>query len=140
MGRKYRQDGYQGDSEERSKVPRTQGKPLREGPRSPRMPGFHKVMRCSMCGVPLPPSFGEVTRTSQCPKCQSYLHTCKSCVYLDPGSRFECTQPIPQRIARKNEQNSCEFFEARTTVEKDTTSGSEKPQDARDAFQNLFKK
>ncbi|MFQ5929088.1 MAG: hypothetical protein ACE5MK_05275 [Acidobacteriota bacterium] len=140
MGRKYRQPGYEEGSEERRESRRSRGKPLREGPRSPRMAGFHKVMRCAMCGTHLPPSFTDVTFSSRCPKCGTDLHTCKNCVYFDPSSRFECTQPIPEWIPRKDVRNDCQYFEARTTVEKITTSGSQKPQDAREAFENLFKK
>lgn len=141
MSRKYRQVGYQDQTERRQeKSPPPSRRSSREGPRSPRMPGFHNVMRCALCGTSLPPSFGDITFSSQCPKCQADLHTCKNCVYFDPSSRFECTQPIPERIPRKDVRNTCEFFEARTTVEKITTSTTSKPVDARTAFENLFKK
>ena len=141
MSKKYRQDGYQEDSKPSLESKRRQERPTREGPRSPRMPGFHKVMRCSMCGGQLPPSLREVEPTSSCPKCKAPLHTCKNCVYFDPASRLECTQPIKERIGQKNERNDCQYFEARTAVEKITTSsGERKPQDARQAFEDLFKK
>ena len=139
MSQKYRQHGYQDSSGEREKR-RTQPKGLREGPKSPQMPGFHEVRRCALCGVSLPRSFSDIEVSSQCPKCKASLHTCKNCVYLDPGVRFECSQPITEPISSKDAGNDCRYFEVRTTVEKMTTTGSEKPQDARDAFDNLFKK
>ncbi|HEV2389081.1 MAG TPA: metallophosphoesterase, partial [Candidatus Acidoferrales bacterium] len=40
---------------------------------------------------------------------------------FDTGARFECTQPIPERIAKKDARNDCKFFEFRMTVEKDTS-------------------
>ena len=92
-----------------------------------------------MCGAQLHQSFSDIEVSSRCPKCDAALHTCKNCVYLDPASRFECSQPITERISPKDTQNDCRCFEFRTTVEKMTTSGSHKPQDARDAFDNLFK-
>lgn len=104
------------------------------------MPGFHKLTRCATCGAALPASFDEITVASRCPKCGADLHTCRNCVYFDPASRFECTQSIPERIARKDVRNECEFFESRTTVEKVTSSESQKPSDSRAAFENLFKK
>jgi hypothetical protein len=104
------------------------------------MPGLHEVRRCAICGVQLSRSFTEIEPSSQCPKCSADLYTCKNCVYLDPARRFECSQPIPERIPQKNVRNDCQFFQARITVEKITTSGSEKPKDARDAFEDLFKK
>ncbi|MDA2935020.1 hypothetical protein MYX82_11865 [Acidobacteria bacterium AH-259-D05] len=140
MSKKYRQQGYQEDSGDQREKRRSQPKLSREGPRSPRMPGFHQVRRCAMCGVQLPQSFSDIEVSSQCPKCQADLYTCKNCVYFDPASRFECTQPISQRISRKDVKNDCRYFEARTTIEKITTAGSQQPQDARDAFENLFKK
>ncbi len=139
MSQKYRQHGYQDGSGEREKR-RTQQKGLREGPKSPQMPGFHEVRRCALCGVSLPRSFVEIEVSSQCPKCKAALHTCKNCVFLDPALRFECSQPVTEAISPKDAGNDCQYFEVRTTVEKMTTTGSEKPQDARDAFDNLFKK
>ncbi len=138
MSQKYRQHGYQDDSSEREKR-RSQPKRRSEGPRSPQMPAFHGVRRCAMCGAQLPRSFSDIEVSSRCPKCDGALHTCKNCVYLDPASRFECSQPITERISPKDAQNDCQIFEARTTVEKMTTSGSQTPQDARDAFDDLFK-
>lgn len=93
-----------------------------------------------MCGNQLARSFSDIEFSSQCPKCGADLHSCKNCVFFDPAQRFECSQQIPKRIAGKDVGNDCEFFEGRTTAEKITTSGSQKPQDARDAFENLFKK
>ncbi|MCZ6485313.1 MAG: hypothetical protein O6826_06415 [Acidobacteria bacterium] len=104
------------------------------------MPGFHEVRRCAICGLQLSQSYSDIEPSSQCPKCSADLYTCKNCVYFDPARRFECTQPIPERISSKNDRNDCQYFQARITVEKITTSGSQKPQDARDAFENLFKK
>ncbi|MEE8161874.1 MAG: hypothetical protein V3T61_09580 [Acidobacteriota bacterium] len=140
MGRKYGQQGYQEQDGNRGESRRSQPRTSREGPRAPRMPGFHKVVRCAMCGVQLPASFDEITHSSQCPKCGTALHSCKLCVYFDPASRFECSQPIPERIAPKDSRNSCEFFDARTTIEKITSSETQRPSDSRDAFEDLFKK
>ena len=141
MSQKYRQDGYRGTSDRSKENRPSQPKPSREGPRSPRMPGIHEVRRCAMCGVQLGQSFSEIEFSSQCPKCDADLHTCKNCVFFNPAKRFECSEPIPERIAGKAAKNECQYFEGRTTVEKITTSGSQqRPEDARDAFENLFKK
>ena len=139
MSRKYKQAGYQ-DQGGKSQLRRHSGAKLkRDGPRSPRMPGFQEVVRCATCGTKLPAGLSEVSTSTQCPKCKAALHTCRNCTYLDPGSRFECTQPISKRVVSKNIKNNGEFFQSRTTVEKITTSGAEKPADARQAFENLFK-
>lgn len=141
MSKKYRQPGYQ-DNEGRDKKSRSGGRRRGrgEGPRSPQMTGFHNVIRCSACGATLPPSFSEITSGSRCPKCEADLHSCRNCVFFDPASRFQCTQPVSERIARKDAGNSCEYFEIRTRVEKETTSSAPQPVDPREAFERLFKK
>jgi hypothetical protein len=102
-----------------------------------------------MCGVKLPPNFEEITYTSQCPRCAADLHTCRNCVFFNPASRFECEQTIPRRVAPKDKRADCEFFEVRSTVEKITSSntsnagvssGPQNSDDARTAFENLFKR
>jgi predicted RNA-binding Zn-ribbon protein involved in translation (DUF1610 family) len=95
------------------------------------------VSRCSHCGTELTVALDHVGR---CPKCGFELHSCKQCTHFDPGSRFECTEPIPKRIPDKSAGNDCTFFELRVRVEKDTSPGKARPTDARAAFENLFKK
>ncbi|MGI8782116.1 MAG: hypothetical protein ACR2L2_00490 [Acidobacteriota bacterium] len=149
MSRKYRQRGYQ-DSDRRDErsekreppPPSEKGKPP-DRPRSPVMPGFHEVFRCSMCGASMDRSYLDVGFDSHCPKCSADLHCCKQCVYFDPSSRFECTELVPVRILPKDKRNECELFEPRTRIEKETTTPSSerpKPSDGRDAFERLFKK
>jgi predicted RNA-binding Zn-ribbon protein involved in translation (DUF1610 family) len=102
------------------------------------MPGKRTVSRCSQCGTVL----SSVTEIPEkCPKCGFELHSCKQCLYFDPSSRFECMQPVPERIPRKDVKNDCTFYSIRVTTEKETTTPSAaKPTDARQAFDNLFKK
>jgi hypothetical protein len=62
-------------------------------------------------------------------------------MYFDPSSRFECMQTIPARIPRKDVLNDCALYSIRVTREKETsTPASARPNDARQAFENLFKK
>jgi hypothetical protein len=50
-------------------------------------------------------------------------------------------QPVKERIAKKDTRNDCTLYEIRVTREKETsTPASLKPNDARTAFENLFKK
>jgi len=139
--RKYRQRGYQ-DSGEKGKQSseRPGDKPERKdtfGPRPLQMAAKRSVSRCSQCGTILPPT-GETPE--KCPKCGFELHSCKQCMYFDPSSRFECMQPVPQRVPRKDVKNSCTLYAIRVTTEKETTTPSAaKPSSARQAFDNLFK-
>jgi hypothetical protein len=153
MERKYKHRGYmsnEGDERPREQRP-PQSRPARQdrlGPKTPRMVGTVLRARCSNCGAVLKPGFDA---SGQCPRCQTELHSCKQCIHFDTGVRFECTQPIPDRIAKKDARNDCTFFEFRMTVEKDTSpvasspapvvlNSSTGPTDARKAFENLFKK
>ena len=50
-------------------------------------------------------------------------------------------QPIKERIPKKDERNECTLYEIRVTREKETsTPATLRPNDARAAFENLFKK
>jgi hypothetical protein len=137
--RKYRQRGYQDTAGERQKTP--EQRPARKdtfGPRPIEMPGTHTVSRCGQCGTLLALVSEPLER---CPKCGFELHSCKQCANFDPSSRFECMQPIPERIAKKDMRNECKFYRISVRVEKQTsTGGISRPDDARRAFDNLFKK
>ena len=139
--RKYRQRGYQDSGEKGSKSGERSGdRPARKdtfGPRPLQMPGKRTVSRCSQCGTILP----SLDIPEKCSKCGFELHSCKQCMYFDPSSRFECMQPVPERIPRKDVKNDCTFYAIRVTMEKETTTpAAAKPADARAAFDNLFKK
>jgi hypothetical protein len=157
MERKYRQRGYsdrEAAEKKRERAERrdhpVEPRPKQEmlGPRTPRMVGTVTRARCSSCGAVLAPN---VDPNGECPRCHFELHSCKQCVHFDTGKQFECTQPIPEHIAKKDAKNNCTFYELRLTVEKDTSpvtyaksapvvSASARPNDARQAFEDLFKK
>jgi len=152
---KYRQHGYQDrdrDEERKRSAERSADRPAGPGPKrdntfGPRpvnLPGTRQVSRCTQCGTVLQGMGVE----GRCPKCGFELHCCKQCMYLDPGSPFECMQPIKERVAKKDVKNNCKFYEIRVTREKETStpvsssvsSSPKTPNDARAAFENLFKK
>lgn len=137
--RKYRQRGYQDRGEEPQKRTPAERPAKKDtfGPRPIQMPGTRTVSRCSQCGTVLQPS---ADFAAQCSKCGFELHSCKQCTHFDPSSRFECTQPITERVPRKDKGNSCTFYSMRMMVEKETSTPGARVQDARKAFENLFKK
>jgi predicted RNA-binding Zn-ribbon protein involved in translation (DUF1610 family) len=144
---KYRQHGYQDRDQkpQREREKDSESKPSSSpqnrdntfGPRPVNLPGTRAVSRCTQCGAVLsgmPPS-------GLCPKCGFELHSCKQCAYFDPGSRFECMKPVPVRVPRKDMRNDCTLYELRVAREKETsTPATLRPNDARQAFENLFKK
>jgi hypothetical protein len=161
MERKYGQHGYQDNvrdhGERQVEKPREKpkggprGSKAREAPRPMNMPGFQEVLRCALCGTIVPPPI-EITFESQCPKCKADLRVCKSCRHFDTSAQFECTQSISERITKKDLRNNCEFFMVRASIERETrdsgggggssnnSQSTIKPSDARNAFDNLFKK
>jgi hypothetical protein len=145
--RKYRQRGYQDTDRDRTPKPAPEGKPPREpgapagarrlsqdGPKNVNVPGFRQVVRCFQCGTVLS---ADVDYETQCLRCGSDLRSCAQCTSFDPGSVFECMQPIPTRVSPKNTRNKCALYAARTTVERETTTP--KTDSARKAFDDLFK-
>ena len=144
--RKYRQRGYHDDDRERESRTRPSrpapepGAPAatrrisQDAPRALNMPGFREVVRCAPCGALID---ADVRFDSTCPRCAVDLHSCSQCTSFDPGSRFECMQPVAARVSPKNVRNSCTLFAPRTTVERETTTP--RVDDPRKAFDDLFK-
>ena len=133
--RRYRQQGYRSAG--------SSGQDRREPPKPPKPEGTFGVLksratsRCAECGAVLPITADSLT---QCPHCRVELHACRQCAHFDTGRRFECAQPIPERLADKNARNECAWFSLRVTVERDASPDSTRPGDIRRGFGNLFKK
>jgi hypothetical protein len=141
--RKYRQRGYQDEPRE----PRRDQKPAEKKEYAPRgqpplapktfnMPGFREVVRCARCGYELTVAAAS-SPDGRCQRCGADLHACAQCSHFDTSSPFECQQPVPVRVSPKDARNTCTFYEARTTVERETKTTA--PTSARKAFDDLFK-
>lgn len=131
--RRYGQRGYRDQGKGRQEKPQAPS-PLSGAPVTPPARTFS---RCADCGTTLPP-MGD--SSGQCPKCKAELHACRQCVHFDPGHRFECTQPVTERISNKGARNACTFFSPTITVEPEVHSKSARPYNPRSALDNLFKK
>jgi hypothetical protein len=130
--RKYRQQGYRSGG---GKAPER---------REPPPPGgtfgvlkTRATSRCAACGAVLPITADSLT---ECPHCRAGLHACVQCAHFDPARRFECARDIPERVADKRAPNRCPAFTLMVTVERDSSAGTVRPDDARRSFGNLFKK
>jgi hypothetical protein len=131
--RKYRQQGYRSPGAE----PRRPERPPADAPRSGSMLDKRNVSRCGACGERLPIATASL---AECPGCRVAIHACRQCSHFDTGRRFECAQPIPERVPDKNARNDCALFTLRVTVERDASPDSTPVRDIRRAFDNLFKK
>ena len=155
--RKYRQPGYM-DSEREGRGPREdRSKPQGPrppiditGPRLPRLVQHVAASRCFNCTTALPP---DTDFSGVCPKCHAELHCCKQCAFFEPSTRFQCMKPIQVRLAVKDKRNECALFSPRVTVAREGTANGpsappppagppapRNPEDARSAFDRLFKK
>ncbi len=149
--RKYRQRGYQDDDRDRTRAsgPHPEGGPAREprapgaprgraippdAPRTPNLMASHEVVRCRACATLVSPPIGPA---SACPKCRAALHSCAQCASFDPGSRFQCLQPIAAPISPKDAANDCRAFSPSVRVERQTSS-VRSDNDPRSAFDKLF--
>jgi hypothetical protein len=133
--RKYRQQGYR--RPDRPAEPRRPSPPPpSDAPRGGEMLATKPVSRCSACSVVLPIA---VSSLKECPQCRAALHACRQCAHFEPTRRFECRQPIIERLADKNAVNECDGFALRVSVERDASPDSTRPGDIRRGFDNLFK-
>jgi hypothetical protein len=131
--RKYRQQGYRSPGTESGR----REPPPAEAPRSGGMLARHTVSRCGACGAVLPIATASL---ELCPNCRAAIRACRQCTHFDTSRRFECAQPILERLVDKNARNDCASFSLRVTVERDASPDSTRPGDIRRGFDNLFKK
>lgn len=140
--RKYRHRGYQDSSDEvRPRGPRPGAPGRTEGAPRGRGVDLDKavVFSCKACGEKRRDP-EEIRFDSTCPKCGADLHACGQCSYFDASARLECTQPIPERIPSKKARNTCPFYSPARSFDLTGTRATETPDDARAAFERLFKK
>jgi hypothetical protein len=158
--RKYRQHGYMDSDRDSRPFREDRTKPQGPrppidvtGPRLPRLVQHVAASRCFNCATALP---ADIDFNSNCPKCNAELHTCKQCTHFEPSTRFQCLKPIPVRIPLKDKANTCALFSPRVTVAREGTANGpsaaastpsnqgppapRNPEDARNAFDKLFKK
>jgi hypothetical protein len=133
--RKYRQQGYR--SQDPTPQPRRPDRPAGDEPRRVEMLAQRTVSRCGACGELLPIATASL---EQCPSCRAAIHACRQCGHFDTSQRFQCTQPIPERIEDKTAKNDCGAFTLRVSIERNPSPDSTRPADIRRAFDNLFKK
>jgi hypothetical protein len=139
--RKYRHRGYMDSGEEPGKRRGSSGPPRTEG--APRGRGIDLdkavVFACKSCGEKRR-DLEEIREDSTCRKCGADLHACSQCAHFDTSARFECARPIPARIADKKRRNACAFYAPARSFDLTGSRAAATPDDARAAFDRLFKK
>jgi hypothetical protein len=149
--RKYRHQGYQdsggfGSHTGRSERPQTPRAPQQQriegAPRGRTAGGFGpEAFKCNQCGQ-IRHNLGDMTHEETCLKCGADLHSCGNCRFFDTTTMWECRENIPARVAGKQAKNECTFFSPKIVrdLAADKAGKLQTPDDARKAFDALFKK
>ena len=95
-------------------------------------------MVCHACGREIR-VLGKVGRTAECSECGADLHCCRNCRFFDTGVANQCREPNAEYVSDKAGANFCDYFEVNTKIALTSRSGVSS-QDARKAFDKLFKK
>jgi hypothetical protein len=153
--RKYKHRGYQDgggysshsnrdSNSQRPQGPRPElGRQRLEGaPRGRTAGGFGpEVFKCNSCGHQRI-GLEQPTSDETCMKCGADLHTCGNCRFFDTTAPWECRENIPARVSPKHTRNECTFFQPKVVKDlaADKARQPQTPDDARKAFDALFKK
>jgi hypothetical protein len=150
--RKYKHRGYQDSGYSSQKPSQPSSGPPRELFRQERLEGAPRgrtaggfgpeAFKCNQCGE-LQNILGDCTPETTCMKCSADLHTCGNCRSFDSTTMWECRENIPARVVGKQKRNECTFWSPK--IVKDLAAdkgrgGYQAPDDARKAFDALFKK
>lgn len=81
---------------------------------------------------------GRVARLDSCPQCYRDLKVCRNCNFYDQVAPQQCREPQAELVRDKEKANYCDFFTPNNRSNSANTQS--KADDARSAFDNLFKK
>ena len=83
----------------------------------------------------------SIYRNSECPVCNTDLHSCLNCKFYDESSQYECKETSDELVKDKERRNFCDYFvEKQYDSNSDNSSKSvyDAKKSARDAFNSLF--
>jgi hypothetical protein len=96
-------------------------------------------MLCHHCGGALELD-GKVSRTESCRHCDYDMHVCLNCKHYDPFAPNQCRETQVELVRDKEKANFCDYFTPNQKKGSSTSIGKTKADEARNAFDNLFKK
>ncbi len=154
--RKYKHRGYQDGGGYSSHRPSGGGNDHRPSGPPPELPrqriegaprgrsagGFGpEAFKCNQCNE-VRVSLEGILVQDVCAKCGADLHTCGNCRFFDTTALWECRENIPARVSSKHQRNECTFFAPKIVKDlaADKVRQPQTPDDARKAFDALFKK
>ena len=83
----------------------------------------------------------SIYRNSECPVCNTDLHSCLNCKFYDESSHYECKEIIDELVKDKERRNFCDYFVEKqydTNSDNSSKSVDDAKKSARDAFNSLF--
>lgn len=92
---------------------------------------------CARCGKEIE-TVERISRSSTCPSCGAWLHSCMNCTFYSPGRHNDCRESQAEYVSDKWAANFCEYFKFREGTEKSRGKKGTDPQSARDRFNKLF--
>ena len=75
-----------------------------------------------------------VPRVAECPVCHADMHSCRNCVFYEPGAHYDCHETVSEMVKDKERANFCGDFKVR----REWGGSDGKAQDARKKFDSLF--
>ena len=51
-----------------------------------------------------------IPRDAECPFCHADIHSCKNCVFYEPGSHYDCNETVDELVVDKEHANFCDAF------------------------------
>jgi hypothetical protein len=103
------------------------------------MSNLNKSAVCHHCGAHLQFESGYISRTEECPQCGADVHSCLNCVNYDTAAHNRCREPQAEWVTDREKANFCDFFTPNKSGKGDPRA-SGVVQEAKSAFENLFKK
>jgi len=97
-------------------------------------------MNCWHCGYGVDLRLdGGIGKKDECPHCEADLHVCRNCRFFDPAAENECAEPMAEWSRYKDRANYCDYFEVMETIPMGKPSAGATADEARKAWDLLFK-
>ena len=70
--------------------------------------------------------------------CSKPLKVCLNCTFYEKGMQWDCRESIPEPVREKDRANFCEYFRLRAGTGDQAGGLTQRAEQARTAFDNLF--
>lgn len=78
---------------------------------------------CWHCGQTL--SSHDYSRESRCLQCAKASYACRNCQFYKPGASNDCSEPVAEYVANKENPNFCDYFSPTCRFKKEDSKESQ---------------